>query len=233
MKVGILLDDLTVSSWVATVIDIMEKNYHIDIAFIAVNQSKSKGASSSIVYRALRIIDRKLFKIAGNPFKKVNLDLKSIDILKIHPQESRFSDRFSDEDVARIKRYEVDFIFRFGFRILRGAILNSSRFGILSLHHGDTASYRGGPPAFWEVVNKDPNTCVSLQLLTETLDGGVVLDKAFQRTDVTGFYRNQSKLYFAGIELINNFLSKCVLYTPEFFIKIGRASWRERVLASV
>mgnify|MGYP000954707916 CR=1 FL=1 len=75
MKVGILLDDLTVTIWLSAVIDFIEKNPNIEIAFIAVNQSKSKGASSSIVYRALRMIDRKLFKLTGNPFKKVKLDL--------------------------------------------------------------------------------------------------------------------------------------------------------------
>jgi len=218
MKVGILLDDLTVTSWVATVIEFIEKHPNIEIAFIAVNQSKSKGASSSIVYRALRMVDRKLFKPTGNPFKKVKLDLKSIDILEITPHETRFSDRFSEEDVAKIKGYEVDFMLRFGFRILRGDILNSSKHGILSLHHGDTDSYRGGPPAFWEVVNKESDTCVSLQLLTETLDGGVVLDKAYQRTDLTGFYRNQSKLYFAGIELITNFLSKAIEHSADTWI---------------
>ena len=218
MKVGILLDDLTVANWAADIIAFIETHPNIDIAFVAVNQSKSKGASSSTVYRALRMVDRKLFKAAGNPFKKIKLDLKSTDILKITPQETRFSDRFSDEDVNKIKEYEVDFMLRFGFRILRGAILKSSKYGILSLHHGNTDTYRGGPPAFWEVVNKAPDTCVSLQLLTETLDGGIVLDKAFQRTDLTGFYRNQSKLYFAGIELVTNFLSKAVDHSADSWI---------------
>ncbi len=218
MKVGILLDDLTVASWVADIVTFIEKHSNIEIAFVTVNQSKSKGASSSTVYRVLRMVDRKLFKAAGNPFKKIKLDLKSTDILKITPQETRFSDRFSDEDVNKIKEYDVDFMLRFGFRILRGDILKSSKYGILSLHHGNTDTYRGGPPAFWEVVNKAPDTCVSLQLLTETLDGGIVLDKAFQRTDLTGFYRNQSKLYFAGIELVTNFLSKAVDHSADSWI---------------
>ena len=218
LKIGILLDGLTVNSWVATVIRFIENHSAIEISFVAVNQSKSKGASSSIVYRALRMMDRKLFRASGNPFKKVTLDFPTIDILEITPQETRFSDRFSDEDISKIQAYDVDFILRFGFRIVRGAILNSSKYGILSLHHGDTDSYRGGPPAFWEVVNASPDTCVSLQLLTETLDGGIVLDKAFQRTDLTGFYRNQSKLYIAGMELLINFLSQCIENTPESWI---------------
>ena len=218
MKVGILLDDLTVASWIASIITFMEKHTDVKIAFVALNQSKSKGASSSTVYRTLRMVDRKLFKASQNPFKKTKLDFKSITILEIVPQETRFSDRFSDEDVNKIKGYDVDFIMRFGFRILRGAILNSSKYGILSLHHGDTDTYRGGPPAFWEVVNAAPDTCVTLQLLTETLDGGIVLDKAYQRTDVTGFYRNQSKLYFAGIELVTNFLSKAIQHSADSWI---------------
>ena len=232
MKIGLLLDDLNVAAWVAAVVSYIETHPDIEIAFVAVNQSKSKGASSSVVYRALRMVDRKLFPASGHPFKKVTLDLKAIPVLEIVPQETRFSDRFSEEDVAKIKEYEVDFMVRFGFRILRGAILKSSKYGILSLHHGDTDTYRGGPPAFWEVVHKAPDTCVSLQLLTEALDGGVVLDKAFQRTDVTSFYRNQSKLYYAGIELLTNFMHKCLVHSSPNWIDSRKTLFPNAIYSS-
>jgi len=44
-------------------------------------------------------------------------------------------------------------------------------FGVWSWHHGDEDKYRGGPPAFWEIVNADPVTGALLQRLTERLDG--------------------------------------------------------------
>ncbi|MES2411375.1 MAG: hypothetical protein V4535_08030, partial [Bacteroidota bacterium] len=229
MKVGILLDDLTVPHWIAMVVSFLEKNPEIKVEFVVTNNSKIKGASSSLVYRALRMVDRKLFKAAGNPFKKEKLIFENIDILAVTPEQTRFSDRFTAADIAKIKKYEVDFILRFGFRILRGDILQASKYGILSLHHGDTDTYRGGPPAFWEVVNKSPETCVSLQLLTETLDGGVVVDKAFQRTDTTGFYRNQSKLYYAGVEIMTHFLSKCVQFSSEVWIDRRKEIFSDKI----
>lgn len=208
LKLGILLDDFTVNRWVADVLLFIENHPQLEVVFYAVNQSPAPGAASSPVYRALRRIDRQLFKAVPHPFEKVTHEPKGVAVLNINPLQTRFSDRFSEEDLAIVQSYQVDFMLRFGFRILRGGVLQASKYGILSLHHGDTSRYRGGPPAFWEVIHKTPETGVTLQLLTETLDGGIVLEKAFQRTDLTGFYRNQCKLYCAGSELLIHFLSK-------------------------
>lgn len=229
MKIGILLDDLSVPNWVHTIIDFTSNNPDIEIVFFAINMSRSKGANSPFFYRVLRYLDRKIIRSLNNPFKKQRINPKNSDVLSIFPIQTRFSDRFSEKDIETIRNYEVDFIIRFGFRILRGDILKSSKYGILSLHHGDTDTYRGGPPAFWEVVNKSPTSCVSLQLLTETLDGGIVLDKAFQRTDLTGFHRNQCKLYYAGIELITYFLTKCIEFSSEVWIANKQNSFPKKI----
>jgi hypothetical protein len=90
---------------------------------------------------------------------------------------------------------------RFGFRILKGEILNCARLGIWSLHHGDNQINRGGPPAFWEVVNNEQITGVTLLRLSDNLDGGTILGKSFSKTDHTSFHRNQTSVFWAGIEL--------------------------------
>ena len=48
-----------------------------------------------------------------------------------------------------IKSKNLDILFRRDFRILKGEILNSARFGIWSFHHGDNDHFRGLPPGFW------------------------------------------------------------------------------------
>lgn len=128
-------------------------------------------------------------------------------MLNIRPRQTFFTDELIEEDLERIRSKQLDVMIRFGFRILKGDVLNTARFGVWSLHHGDNAVNRGGPPAFWEVVNMEPVTGVTLQQLTSSLDGGIVLGKSFIRTDTTSFNRNQNALFWAGIELMCSHLS--------------------------
>lgn len=170
---------------------------------------------STFGYRALRLVDKKLMPMGTNPFRKVPLQVNNIPVISVKPIQTRYSDRFPEDAIASIREYNLDMLIRFGFRILRGDVLTVARYGILSLHHGDTGTYRGGPPAFWEVVNREPVTMVTAQLLTEDLDGGKVLGKAVLRTDPNSFYRNQVKLYWAGIELLQHTVQKAIQHPQQ------------------
>ena len=78
-----------------------------------------------------------------------------------------------------IEGYNLDLILRFEFDIIRGKILNSSKNGIWSFHHGDNKVNRGGPSCFWEIILNQKSIGVTLQKLTPELDGGLIIDKAF------------------------------------------------------
>lgn len=67
---------------------------------------------------------------------------------------------------------EFDRIIRCGSAILRGGILDVSKYGVFSFHHGDNRKYRGGPSGFWEVFNRDPSSGFIIQKLNQELDGG-------------------------------------------------------------
>lgn len=108
--------------------------------------------------------------------------LESIERFVITPLRKGFVDRFSTEDVETIKCFELDVLIRHNFGIIKGEILSASKHGIWSLHHGDNAVNRGGPPGFWEIVRSEAVTGVTLQRLTDELDGGLVIGKAFYST---------------------------------------------------
>jgi folate-dependent phosphoribosylglycinamide formyltransferase PurN len=201
IKISVLLDSLEIPFWVNELLKSIQSDYRYQICCITYNAGSIPPSRSAFGYRLLRNLDQRLMKLPGNPFQKVKFDAGNIPVIPVHPIRKKFSDYFPEEAIHEIKKYQPDIMLRFGFRILRGEILKLAPYGILSLHHGDTAKYRGGPPAFWEVVEKHPTTGVTLQVLTETLDAGVIIDKAFVRTDTTSFIRNQQKLYWAGLEL--------------------------------
>jgi hypothetical protein len=65
-----------------------------------------------------------------------------------------------------------------------------------SYHHGDNRAYRGGPPAFWEVLEESAVTGTVLQVLTEELDGGKVIYRSYSATDRFSVSRNSHQLFW-------------------------------------
>lgn len=115
-------------------------------------------------------------------------------------RKGKFSQYFSEADIVEIRKYDLDFILRFGFNIIRGEILQVARFGVWSFHHGDEEKYRGVPPGFWEIYKGDNVTGAILQRLTDRLDGGIVLKKGFFRTINTSHVRNRDAIYFGSTD---------------------------------
>ncbi|MCC5794981.1 MAG: hypothetical protein JJT85_09640 [Chromatiales bacterium] len=127
--------------------------------------------------------------------------LKTVPSLSILPEQTRYTDRLAKDDLARIRQHAPDLLLRFGFRILRGAILDLPPYGVWSYHHGDSDRYRGGPPGFWELINNEPATGCTLQVLTEELDGGPVLGKLHRRSHPVSAELNYFAISESGIAL--------------------------------
>ena len=131
-----------------------------------------------------------------NHFKKQNLFDCVPEIIDVEPviSKSGFVFRYSDKDIQKIKQKNIDILIRCGSGILRGDILITAKYGIISFHHGNNKINRGGPAGFWEVYNKEDSTGFTIQQLTEELDGGNVL---YQGNFTTKFHYllNQANLY--------------------------------------
>jgi methionyl-tRNA formyltransferase len=119
---------------------------------------------------------------------------------------SGFVYRYSSEDVEKIRNLHLDVLIRCGSGILRGNILRSARFGIISFHHADNRINRGGPPGFWEVYNREDSTGFIIQQLTEELDGGNVLFRGKVPTKYH-WLLNQACLYTRS----NHYMKKLLL----------------------
>ena len=207
IKVIILTDGQNVKKWVADIIEYVSDSSDFVVSGIVVNNANKK-SKSSFFYRLLRFVDSKFFKAKSKPFQTVSLNLEADLIFNTLPIQKQFSDWLDDECLSFIRNKQPDLILRFGFRILRGPILGMPKFGIWSLHHGDNKVNRGGPPGFWEVVNQEPISGITLQQITEDLDGGKVLGRAFIKTDLLSFHRNQVNVFETGVRLFQENLKK-------------------------
>ena len=161
-----------------------------------------------------------------SPAQDVASQLAAMPRLDVVPEGERFVHRFSDEDVASIEAHELDVLVRFGFKILRGPILEAAKYGIWSYHHGDNDQYRGGPAGFWEVFENNPRTGVILQSLTESLDGGRVLGKTEIRTAENSATLNATRIHLAGIRLFEDAIAEVSRgsYSKEEFLEVFQPS---------
>lgn len=208
LRVGILLESGTVPLWVNEVIRKVD-THEVKIVVAVINTTEIPSKKSRWLYKILRFFDRTIFSVNHDAFTRVLLEYPpSVPRLVVEPLKKGIRTFLSEKDISAIRNFRPDVLIRFGFGILTGDILTLPTYGVWSLHHGDNAINRGGPPGFWEVVNKEAVTGVTLQKLTNDLDGGIVLNKAFVKTDLTSFNRNQNLIFWAGVELFCSTLYK-------------------------
>ena len=214
LRVGFLLDSLTLRRWEASVIEELLSGPDATIELVVLNGVRPSirgwreriAGANLLPYSIYVKIDERLFgrKNPDDPFAPVDGRdlLRDIPIREVHPVQKRWTDRFTPEDVQAIRDANLDVMIRFGFRILKGEILDAARFGIWSLHHDDNRQYRGGPALFWEMYERNPESGTILQILTEQLDGGKVIYRSTSATDFSSFHRNRSATYWKTARFI-------------------------------
>lgn len=161
---------------------------------------------SDVLFRFQINIEKKLY-LKGGSNRNVNFNFDSVSKINCKVERGKYTDEFSPNDIAKINKLNLDLLVRFGFRILKGEILNSAKYGIWSFHHADNYVNRGGPAGFWEVINRSDCVGVTLQKLTNSLDGGVVISKAFVNR-YNSFYVNNTNIKNISVELFLKSLSQ-------------------------
>lgn len=143
--------------------------------------------------------------VRGKPYTDQKIDLSEslehVRRIECSAQtRGKFSQYFSDQDVAAIKGHELDFIIRFAYNIIRGDILSVATNGVWSFHHDDPLKYRGSPPGFWEIYYGDKQSGSILQSLSDILDDGSVMIKDEFPTQMDSYLKNRSQLWLGTVE---------------------------------
>lgn len=216
LSVGYLVDDGYQPNLVYDLIDKSESAEHYSIDYLIVQtldtesnplkkayrlfkERRTLRRIAALVLEAIIAIETRVF--VRDPRLKRAFETRHIDDLDlpklcVRPLRSASGVvyRYSAEDLHAIRSLNVDVLLRGGNGILRGEILDVCEFGILSFHHGNNDVYRGSPPAFWEVLNREPSTGFAIQRLLSELDGGDVLVKGSIAT-TPPYARNLARIY--------------------------------------
>jgi len=207
LKIGLLLNSPFVPFWFYCMIEVIQKGDFAEIStiiFRETSDNKSMWQRYSEIIKLLPLIviqklDKKIFPTKHDAFKLIDISplVPNAFIIKVKPETKRYFDSINDEDIDKIKDQKLDVIIRGGFKILKGKILSEcSKYGIWSHHHGDNKTNRGMPACFWEVTNKVPVCGGIVQILSEKLDNGVVIDRAYIPTIHFSINKTMQGLYW-------------------------------------
>ena len=186
IKLGLLIDpNRKLQDWEHRLFSILVNNKYCEIKAIFYEPQKNKKKDylkrnifNSFLNLLIKLVEKKFVNTSNKKF----FFFRSIPKIKINAQRKGYSDYFNSKDVAKIKKFNLDVILRRDFRIIKGNILKSAKYGIWSLHHGDNDFIRGVPPGFWETYFNISTTGVTLQKINNILDGGSIIDKGYYGT---------------------------------------------------
>ena len=193
------------SDWADIVVLIKDKNKKKKI-----NDLNTKNIIGKILLKLIQFFENVLIKYKyKNQYRfyekekfKILKKLSQVKEVYVNPiSQGKYVNYFNKSDCQKIKDLKLDVLLRHEFKIIKGDILNIPKNGIWSFHHGDNDINRGGPPGFWEIMFNQPVTGVTLQILTEELDGGKIIEKGFYSTKKI-FSLNQKFIYEKSVEVI-------------------------------
>lgn len=175
LRVGLLLDALTLPRWTAEVVNhVLQCNFATFELLVLRDRSglsarRDDSATDGLLFKLYRRWDRRNADPAIDPLAPVDCapTLAHVKSMVVDPIVENSATRFPADAVERIRERGLDVLIRFGFGDLRGDILTAARHGVWSYHHGDNEHYRGGSPYFWEVLERNPVSGAVLQVLAD------------------------------------------------------------------
>lgn len=213
IKVGILLDNMTMSSWTEKMIGKIVKEERIEIALIVRNAtpvskrsifSKLTSLRNISFISMWRKIDKYLFPVKHNAFEEADLlsMFKGVPQIDVITEKNISLDYLHKNDIENIKKYGVTVFLQLGFENARGSILTIAPCGIWSFQHANNLINQGGLNGLWEVLLGIATTSSVLRILNEESTNEVVLYRSWSATDPYSIHRNLNNCYWKSISFI-------------------------------
>lgn len=236
LRIGVLLDSLMIKAWTYEMLETLHNSDYANIELLIVNTTPNppppalagnavSKLSQRVAIKAAKLIEHKfLDRNPAIPAADTRHDITQLlpdaEVLEVAAIKKQFSDYLNEEDLAAIKKSNLDIILRIGFRIVRGDLLKAATHGIWSFHHGDNRVNRGGPPCFWETMESWPEVGSVLQILEEELDNGRVLYRSYSGVDKLSLKDTKNRLYWKTQAFIPRVMEQLHQQGDDFYQRI-------------
>jgi hypothetical protein len=204
LKIGVMCRSFDLPNWQIEVMErVVEKNLGI-ISLVIHDVTPGRKAPAKSRFSALGALPFRVYrKFLVAPKVKIQATQNASSFFSDVPKlecvvttKGKFSEYFSEQDIASIESHQLDIILRFEFGIIRGKIHQAAKYGVWSYHHDDEREFRGAPPCFWPIFHRRSTSGAILQRLNNKLDAGVVLRRGDFPTQAT--YAQNLELVYRG-----------------------------------
>ena len=213
LRVGVVLDSYTSSAWVAKVIEDIQSSGFARVELVILNNPSKQAKSSSLVTKLRdrwRFLLFQLYERWDYKRNKADHDalaptdvsslLHGVPSISVPFNRKECSESIAENQLAEIRNYSLDVLFRFDSRAQQGGIVGAARYGLWSFHYGDIFTNREGPPLLRELIERSPVSGSSLQIFTESLDGGRTLYESHSSTNQISLYSTRNPIYWKTAE---------------------------------
>ncbi len=239
LRIGLLVDGNHLDAWERKMIDTIMNSSYAEVVYVVINGNEVAAQNKTIVSKVknnlnrlpyllvryfLELLYEKLIDRQPVPHDACESTdcselFSQIESIKVKTNRKEWSDYFFDDDLACIRKQNLDILIRCGFGILRGDILNLPKYGIWSFHHGDNLGNRGGPAGYWESMESWPETGSVLLILNEDLDNGKVLARTYSCTEPMSVNLNRNNYYWKTLLFMPRKLEELHRLGGEAFFK--------------
>lgn len=201
MRAALILGpDTIVRAWTFQALSMaIDNGLEITTVLHCTNDERPPLKAKHAGYYALAILGRRRMMMSQST------DISSllppdVDVIRFESEWEGAWQRIPDE--TRAKLQGVDVIVKFGMNLLKDPDDLPVKHGVLSYHHGDPELHRGRPAGFYELSAGEATMGVIVQKLSNTLDGGQILAKAYSRVFPTSYSKTLNHARANGIPLL-------------------------------
>jgi len=229
IRVGLLIDSNDIPFWAYEMINELEKSSYALVVLLIIKEKPNTGIQKKSFLKKINylfyVIYRKLDDIVfgkSEMLSRQNIsNIKKIQTVRVKPKTQGIYEIIEENDIQQIQYYNTDILIRIGFGLLKGEILRIPKYGVWSLHHGDNKTNRGGPPGMWELIEKRSSIGMVLQIISDKIDAGIVIDETSSSVDPLSLNRTLNAHYAKSGALI--------LRNIEFLFKFGFEVFSEKI----
>ena len=228
LRVGIMINNFQLETWAYTMVEAVARADYASLELVIINKNRTDTTSyldklvsgrKELLYIAYTRLENRIIQNRPDAFalKDIQKFLENVPEIEIQPKMDKYSDYVDEEDVKKIREFNLDVILWCGFRTLKGTILTAARYGVWSYHYDDNTVIRGLPPGFWETFERMGERGVLLQILTEDLDNGIVLYRSSFGCNYHLVKRNNNTCYLRSSLFVPRTLKKLYSQGEESF----------------
>ena len=212
LRVGVVLDSYTSSAWVAKVIEDIQSSGFARLELVLLDGHSEQGKPSFLtklgnswrfgLFHLYERWDYQRNKAADDALALTDVSslLNGVPSISVSANRRECSDSIPDDQLTEIRNYDLDVLFRFDSRDRQGGIPGTARYGLWSFHYGDFGANRCDPPLLGELIERNPVSGSSVQILAESPAGGRIMYQSHASTDQISLYCSRNPIYWKTAE---------------------------------